>query len=363
MEGRAARSAAVHRADALRYKVRPRARRLIALAAIALALAPGTWLRTPVEAGPLGARDGATDNAITLTPLAIDDPSAQAQAMPITGAWELGALHPFFGGFSALVDNGEDGLLAGTDRGWTLTLPLDNGTPRIAQAHFAPYSRARSGMRELSDLEALARDPASGTVWSAFEYRNVIQRDSPDGTRTHRDPPEMARWSDNSGPETMVRLADGRFVVLAEAAERGGGDGPAGTVPGLLFARDPLEDTAPLAFRFAPPAGFRPVDAAPLPDGSVLILVRRVRIALPPRFDTAILHADPRTIAPGGLWQGEVIRRFAGPDLGENFEGIAFVAESGGGSPNGSVYVVADDNLSLFQRSVLLRLSWPPATR
>ena len=69
----------------------------------------------------------------------------------------------------------------------------------------------------------------------------------------------MRDWGWNTGPEAMVRLADGRFIVVREGffGERHAG---------LLFAGDPLAvKQAPRHFVLAGPPGFRPTDMAQLP--------------------------------------------------------------------------------------------------
>jgi hypothetical protein len=86
-------------------------------------------------------------------------------------------------------------------------------------------------------------------------------------------------------------------------------------------------------------------------------LVRRVDWGIPPRFATAIVLADPAEIKAGTMWSGEVIARIGAPDLDENFEGIA-AAEEADGSVD--LYLIADDNLSAFQDTQMLRLNWMP---
>jgi hypothetical protein len=203
------------------------------------------------------------------------------------------------------------------------------------------------------DLESLARDQATGTLWAAFEHVNLFMRMDPDGRRTIRRPTDLADWRPNSGPETMERLADGRFVILAEGPEAlGMADRPA-----LLVARDPAAPGTPLTFRFATEPDYDPVDATQLPDGRVLILLRRVRYTVPARFDTAIAVADPHAIRAGKVWRGTVIQRLSGGVFADNFEGIAFVAAPDDPA-RGGVWLIADDNFSLFQRSLLVRFAW-----
>lgn len=320
--------------------------RLAALALVALALTPGTWLRVDV-----GQR---TDPAtVTVTPL--PERAGVAGDLALSGVWELDAAHRWFGGFSALVASGSAGLIAGSDRGFLLALDLTGPAPRAVPGSFRFTGVTTSAREEIVDLESLARDPASGTLWAAFEGDNPVMRLDPDGTLTRRIPPAMADWAYNSGAETMERLADGRFLLIAEGAQGGSDTAHAA----LLFPGDPLAGASPVAFTYAAPPDYDPVDAAQLPDGRVLILLRRVEYALPARFDTAIAIADPGAIRAGGKWEGRVIQRLTGGVFADNFEGIAFVPDPADPA-RGAVWLIADDNFSLFQRNLLVRFDWRP---
>lgn len=324
--------------------MRARQLRWLLLVVVVAGLAPGTFLRTHT-----GLRSDVAQVAVT--PVA--DRSGLAGDLKLTGAWELTAAHGWFGGFSALAAASEGRLIAGSDRGWLLDLDLTGPAPRAVPRSFRFYGARANGREEVIDLESLAGDPASGTLWGGFENANLVIRWAADGTQTVRRPPEIAKWSRNSGPETLVRLADGRFVMLAEGLVRG-----SETVHrALLFPRDPAERVTPLAFRFAAPADYDPVDATQVPDGRVLILLRRVRYTLPAQFDTAIAIADPRDIRAGAVWQGRIIQRLSGEVFGDNFEGIAFVPAPGDPA-RGALWLITDHNFSVFQRSLLVRFDW-----
>ena len=324
--------------------------RPLMLAALVGAVALTTWLRTPIDTDQKGAQ---------ITFAALSEREGLRGQLSVRGIWEMSAPHPFFGGFSALVSTGDGRLLAGSDRGWTLAFRMTDQGPHASGNDFVYFAERQSTMQDMFDLEAITRDPATGTLWSTYEGFNAVQRDSPAGSRVQRIPPEMRDWSANSGPETIEILADGSFLILSEAPDDNGGRDR----PGLLFAGDPITDTDPVTFRVLTPRKFSPVDAAALPDGRVLILLRRVRTSIPAAFDAAIMLADPATITQGGDWTGEVIANLDGPILGENFEGIAFVPDEADADPvgRGSVYLIADDNFSVFQRNLLVQLDWPPA--
>jgi hypothetical protein len=325
---------------------RARWRRAGLIALVALGLAPGTFVRSDIGLRTSPAR------AVTVTPVDLGPPPPGL--LRLTGSWQLTSEHAFFGGFSALASRGSDGLTAGSDRGFLLEIDLQRGEPRPRASSFRYIGRSAGGRREVVDLEALTRDPSDGTLWAAFEMDNQIERFDPDGSRQHLAPPGMAGWRKNSGPEAMVRLTDGRFLVLSEGSEQ------AGTVdrPALLFAGDPVTDKKqPLAFQFNCRAAYAPVDITEVPGGRVLILLRYFEYRVPAVFDTAIMIADPAEIRAGGHWRGEIIQRLSGLGFGENFEGIAYVPSTADPA-KGTVWLVADNNFSVFQRSLLLRFAW-----
>jgi len=320
-------------------------RRLVLIAGVALALSPGTFVRTSI-----GTR--ADRAVVTITPR--PERAGVSGELRLTGVWELTSPHGWFGGFSALAPGPGQTLIAGTDRGFLLDIALAGDAPRAVPGSFRYVGVTVGPRSEILDLESLARDPQTGTLWGGFENFNVVMRWNADGTRTRRAPPAIADWSANSGPETMTRLADGRFLVVAEQTEEGSDT----LHPGLLFAGDPLGPGKPVAFRVGTPADYDPVDAAQLPDGRVLILLRRVVYTVPAaRFDTAIAIADPRAIRAGATWRGRVIQRMQGGIFADNFEGIAF-APSAQDPARGSIWVMTDDNMSVFQRSLLIRFDW-----
>ena len=324
--------------------MRARQFRWLLLIVVVAGLAPGLIWRTPT---------GQRSDVAVVTTVPVESRAGVKGALALTGAWELSSPHGWFGGFSALVAAGEGRLIAGSDRGWLLDIDLAGPVPRAVPGSFRYYGTRAKGREEVIDLEALARDPVTGTLWGGFENANLVIRWGADGTPTLRRPPEIAKWSTNSGPETLERLADGRFVMLAEGPVRGSRT----QHEALLFPGDPAVPGVPLAFRFVADVDYDPVDATELPDGRVLILLRRVRYTFPAQFDTAIALADPRAIRAGGVWQGQIIQRLAGDVFGDNFEGIAFVPDPADPA-RGAVWLIADDNFSVFQKSLLLRFDW-----
>lgn len=315
--------------------------RAILILLVALALAPGTWLRAPVPAPD-------ASPAIVLAPVAAAARPGQLGPFRLAGVWEMTSANTRFGGYSALLPLAGGGrLLALSDKGERLEFsPPGSAALRPEQDPVLPAAPAAKQGR---DIESAARDPASGRIWLALEGRNELLRlgaeRRPEAARA---PPEMRGWANNTGPEAMVRLGDGRFIVLSEAFAAGRAAHPA-----LLFARDPTLPQRAAPFTFAGVAGYRPTDMAALPDGRVLVLMRRLVWPMPARFAGKIVLADPAAIRPGQPWQAQELADLAPPLPVDNFEALAVVPGAGG---RVTVWLMSDNNDAATQRTLLWRL-------
>lgn len=292
------------------------------------------------------------DGIVEFVPLDVAGAIRPGKGMEILAAWHLESEDTDFGGYSSLAMVGKGTFLSLSDRGRQLRFADPSTGPTDAQLGY--FDGAKDKDKFDLDAESLTRDPASGTIWIGYENSNAILRVRPDGARAARRPPEMQHWPVNSGPEAMVRLADGRFIVLSEAQ---GGLMAGGGGEGLLFADDPVSDDRPERFTFRAPDDYRPTDMAQLPDGRVLILLRKVTFALPPRFSSALMLADPDSIKAGSAWEGKIVARFDSPLLAENYEGIA-IAPATGNARKVTIWMISDDNTAAFQRTMLLKLQW-----
>jgi hypothetical protein len=312
--------------------------RLAAALAVALLCAPGTWLRSDyVREVP---------KQIDVVQL-LGSGATGTPGWERAGVWEYDAQSMRFGGFSALLALGPGTLRAFSDRGYrfTLTEPdLGGGTRRLNRQFVVPGRE-----RELRDIEAATRAPGTGTYWLAYEQTHLIHRftiaSKADGVR---DLTGEVDWPDNAGIEAMVRLADGRFVILPERASEG-----------LVFARDPVAGDAPAVFAFrSPAAGYAPTDLAQLPDGRLMVLMRKLvwpsRATWPP-FSALLAIGDPPQA--GGSFAPAIALPLDPVLPRENYEGLALRQRADGRI---DVWVIADDNLSAFQRSLLAKLVFDP---
>jgi hypothetical protein len=268
-------------------------------------------------------------------------------ALTLKGAWRLSSDTRGFGSFSALDVNGNRVTALG-DAGTILRFRLGRfGNASDATLVRVPELCGNVNRKTDNDTESLAHDPERRHWWIGFEWRNAICRTNADLTRevAVARPAAIAAWPRKMGPESMTRLNDGRFLIISEDASRG-------LSPVVLFDRDPTDPGAvatTLAYR--PPAGFKPTDAAQLPDGRILILTRR--FALWSLFTSKLVLLDTIPPEPTGILQGRVIAHFESPVLADNFEGLSVTVENG----KPIIWIISDDNYMRWQRTLLLKFA------
>lgn len=314
--------------------------KLLVLVAVA-ALGPGSCLNSPPP------RDLTSGLAMWPIPEAPPLATEVAPGVRWLEGWQLTSPNYHFGGYSAAVILRDGELMLGSDRGRLLVLDPDR--QGAANARIDWLHAIDGADKHMSDLEALTLDPVSGSFWAAFEGRNMILKLREDQTlAAYATPPEISGWSYNSGSEAFARLAGGRFVALSESPN----GWFSGMHEGVLFEGDPTEGARGTRFMLDVPDGFDPSDLAVLPNGRWLVLLRKVLWALPPRFESALLLIDPVGIKGGQVLSGKLLR-FNRAMPPENYEGLAIVRSS---DPGVTVWMVSDDNLAHFQRTLLVKL-------
>ena len=277
-----------------------RGTRLFAALTVALLCAPGTFLRSSPPTAPQG------DIAAELVQGAGPTP---APGWEVAGVWRYRDGSTMFGGFSALLALDGHRLRAFSDRGTRFTFAEPDqaaGPQDLARQWLAPTEAF-----DLRDIEAATQDPVTRRYWLAYEGHHSINRfassHAPDGKR---DLEGEVDWRVNSGAEAMVRLGDGRFVVLPEREDHG-----------LIYASDPVAGSQPKRFVFRNPApGFAATDMIELPDKRLLLLLRGVAWARPNFTTRLAIGPAPKA---GGVFAPTVIMPLEPTVPRENYEGLA----------------------------------------
>ena len=322
-------------------------KRLLLLAVVALGLAPGTFVRSEIPP---------KDYTSPVEVAALTTDGLSAGPLTLEGAWLLESKNDHFGGFSSLVTTGDGYFYSASDSGRMMRFPRpDLGAGETSLTSFLS-SRLKDKMAV--DVESLAIDPDTGEMWAGLEWaQEIIALGSKVDRRDSIRPPEMSDWGENSGPESLVRLGDGRFVVIEERTSQGAQH------RALLFGQDPVLGEAPVSFLIEGREGYRPSDAALMPDGRIAVLLRSMAWSLPLRFPTLIAIADPAEIAAGEVLSTKVLARIDDPLPSDNWEGLAVIEDRPG---VWDFWLISDDNFSAYMRTALIRLRWDrnaPQTR
>lgn len=304
----------------------------------------------PRPAGALPA--GPADVIMTAAPVALDsgDPSRRrVGALVFLRGWKLDAADPRFGGLSAMQVEGRR-VTAVNDAGTLFQFDLPR-RPGMLRLHIRPLTRSGGVEKRKADIESMVF--GEGEAWLGFERINGIARFDRPGWREQAAarPRAMRRWRSNNGPEAMVRLPDGRFLVFAESRP-----GQAYS-PAVLFDGDPADPgTASVTLRYRRPEAYRVTDAAILPDGRLLLLNRMVRWLEGPTAKLVV--ADPAGIGEGATIAGQEIATLRLPLTVDNMEALSVTVEGG----RTIVRIASDDNFMSIQRTLLLEfaLDLPP---
>ncbi|HEX8644827.1 MAG TPA: esterase-like activity of phytase family protein [Allosphingosinicella sp.] len=307
-------------------------------------LATFAWpLEQPPPRGP-------PDTTMTAEAVPLDraDPARRrVGGLVFLGGWRLASRDVRFGGISAMhVEDGH--VLALSDAGSLFRFPVPESAGALP-LHIARVRRGPGSGGQKGDRDGEAMAVAGGNVWIAWEGRNAIwrYRRSDWALGAAAEPSAMERWPSMRGPEAMARLADGRFLVLAEGPE-----GQDGTTPALLFLDDPALPARSIGLRYRPPRGYRPTDAALLPDGRLLVLNRRFRVLT--GFSAMLTIVNPGRIHPGQVLDGEELAALSGSLTSDNMEALSITSEGG----RAIVWIASDDNyIALLQRTLLLKFA------
>ncbi|MFM2044531.1 MAG: hypothetical protein RLY86_3107 [Pseudomonadota bacterium] len=196
------------------------------------------------------------------------------------------------------------------------------------------------------DAEGLVRLPDGGWLVSIERDHRILRYGAGlgQGRPARLDAPaDLASLPANGGLETLVRLADGRLLLIAE--------------DGLEAPRTAAWIGTPGAWTrlsYQAEGPFRPVGGALMPDGDVLVLERRASFVGGWGSRIVRLRAadlDRAAAAAGGVLAGQEIGRLDPPMAVDNYEGIDVRRTSDGRI---IVYLLSDDNFQATQRTLLL---------
>lgn len=311
----------------------------------ALALLAFLTLATPIPPGPdpgpgSGAVAGLFAERVALNP----DRPGDRRLGPLryVAGWVLTSDDRRFGSISAIhVEGGR--ITAAGDRGIIFRFSVPGtGPPRVG---IAPLTEGPGTLADNVERDTESMAVLGGDAWLGYENSNQIWRYRRADWRAAgwAAPALMRGWPANRGAEAMVRLSDGRFLVIGED------EGPDGASPAMLFLGDPADPaTRAVPARYRPPRGHRFTDAALLPNGRLLLLSRG--FTLSGGWSAALLTAA-LPARPGEIIQTFAVATLSSPLTVDNMEALGVTREHG----RTIVWIASDDNLNPVQRTLLLK--------
>ncbi|MGE5477976.1 MAG: esterase-like activity of phytase family protein [Bacteroidales bacterium] len=307
-------------------------------AAIVLLLAALGGCRAP-------AGDGIAAESMQLSPET--SLPARLGAVEVLSITKLTSARPWFGGISGLSYDDRT-VTAINDVGHWLRFRMDvdaQGRPTsFADLEVAPLG-GLDGSRDDGDAEEV-RLTADGWLVS-FERRHRLLLYGADLSGQPTRPALPAGYElqpENGGVEAMTPLADGSLLLLSEEGVNEDGLGQA------WIGRPGAWRT--LSYRRS--GQFRPTSATLLPGGDVLVLERS--FSLLGGFSSRLVRVAAADLRPGAVIAGRELFTLRSPMLVDNYEGISVHQRQDGRLV---AYLIADDNFSVFQATLLMAVLLP----
>jgi hypothetical protein len=314
---------------------------------------------------PLTVLEGPTPTSITALPIDFDrsNPGRKEFGRLIfRSGLNLYAKTRHFGGYSGLaLDPSGRSLLALSDAGTWLRATLDYDGRKLRGLSDAVLGPLVDGKPLRDDAErdsegmTLAEDDTrQGTAYVSFERKHRIARypftterfGPPSGTIPL--PAAAKGMVANRGIEAMALIRTGKLKGTLVAFAEGRAD-KNGNLIGWLIG-----GPTPGGILLKRLAGFDITDAAPLPDGGIVILERRFRFS--EGIKMRIRRVAPSEIKREAVIQGEVLLE-ANDSLNiDNMEAIAVHRAQSGETV---LTLMSDDNFSPLQRTLIMQFALP----
>lgn len=286
--------------------------------------------------------------AVKATQLPADQPfqSGQESTVRFEGGWSLTSEYDDFGGFSGLVVDEEAGsLLAISDKGDWWQAPFD------ARQSVPPASgtmqRFSVGMEaDKVDLDAESLIKFDDGYLVSFEHNHRLEFVAEAGAAPRKPMLQNIDFSGisrNGGMEAIVRLNTGQLLAFSEKGLNG-----AGHLQAWLVSADSVK-----TLKFQPPKNFSPTDAAVMPNGDVLVLLRHFSAIDGVAIKVQHIKADD--IIAGAVLNGGEVLHLTPEFTVDNMEGLDVVTMD---DDTVRMVMISDDNFNPLQRTLLMMFDY-----
>jgi hypothetical protein len=318
---------------------------------------------------PATVLDGAKPVTITAIPIDFDRDNPDRKEfgkLIYRGGLSLFANSSYFGGFSTLtLDPSGKTMLSVSDAGIWLRGTLDYDGRKlkgVSNAAIGPLLGSDGKPlrddqeRDSEGLTLIDGGPNGGTAYVSFERHHRILRYPFGGqkfgppTGSLPLPPGTKQMRSNSGLEAIVLLRSGPLKGTVIAVSENLTDAK-GNIQGWLIG-----GPTPGPFTVNRAEGFDITDAAPLPDGGLIVLERRFRYN--EGIKMRIRRIEAGEIKRGALIEGETLLEATDALNIDNMEGIAVHRSAAGET---ILTLISDDNYSVLERTLLMQFALPDA--
>lgn len=252
-----------------------------------------------------------------------------------------------FGGFSGMLLDEDGTITALTDKAhWARAKLIFDATSALSDIEGLEVWRLYRTetdflQRPYTDAEAITRD--GDDLLISFEGAHRVGRFAglwgPEQTVTGL-PDALDDLGNNKGLEGLLKLPDGRLVMIAEE--------PIDTRDNVGWI---LEDGISRPFTVTRSGSFSPTDLALDPDGETVYLLER-RYSFFGGPGMRIRRFALADLKPGAVIEGDTLIEAGAGEAVDNMEALATRRGPGGAT---DLLVLSDDNFSIRQRTLLLQ--------
>jgi len=303
------------------------------------------WAARALENGPFVVEIKAEPIALNQENPAVN----RVGELSYVAGWALSSDNDDFGGWSALaLEKGAKSILLLSDKGDWLQTALDlKGDKPLGIGRLYLFEKGARG-RDKSDYDAesLVRLGETGFLVGFEQEHRILEVErvgGPNRPAPVNDLVDLSVLSGNGGIEAMTMLPTGKLVMFAER-----GLDQQNTLP-VWIANEKSVETR----RFRPPSNYSPTDAATLPNGDILLLLRHYSQL--DGVSVKVMHLSADEVASGQTLVGRELAHLADPLSVDNMEALDIeVLEDG----MVRLYMMSDDNFNPLQRTLFMVFDW-----